>query len=721
MSKFKDKDPFYTREAKKYDKPIPSREFILQYLEERGKPVTFTHILKHFELKEADLKEGIRRRLNAMVKQGQLMTNRRGSFALVDKMELMRGQVMGTKDGRGFVVPDSGGEDILLSPYQMRAVFPDDIVLVRVEYIDVRNQRHGIVVEVLEHNTKQLVGKFCQEDGISFVEPEKKRITQEVLIPPGQENGARISQIVTVEIISQPTHKRRATAKVIEIVGDHMAPGLEIDIAIRAYGLPYQWSDEVIGELKNISKEISEKEIKSRKDFRELMFVTIDGEDAKDFDDAVYCEVNPKGGWKLWVAIADVSYYVKPDAALDREALNRGNSVYFPGRVIPMLPELLSNGLCSLNPNEDRLVIVCQMNISKEGTVMRYLFGEAIIRSQYRLTYDQVFNMFKNEAKKKLQPLQNMLKIMRNLYEVLSARRKERGALEFETTETKIVFDSKGKIKEIVPTYRNDAHRMIEEFMLSANVACAKYLSSQEMPMLYRVHEGLDKLKLRDLIKFLRTLGVKVDFNDATVPTSKQVAKLLSRVITRPDGHIIQTVVLRSMKQAIYSPANKGHFGLAYKYYGHFTSPIRRYPDLLVHRAIKHLNSGGNRDNFIYDFNEMSQYGEHCSMTERRADDATRDAVAWLKCEFIQGKLGQIFDGIISNVTGFGIFVELKDIYVEGLVHITNLDNDYYQFDSSRYCLTGRRTGKKYKLGDKIKIKVAKVNLDDKLIDFELY
>ena len=717
--KSKKKDRFAEREAQKYDNPIPSREFILEYLEERGRPASFHQIAEELHLTEPDNKEALRRRLIAMSRDAQLYENRRGMYGLIAKMELIPGRVIGHKDGFGFVVPDDESDDLFLSARQMRSVFHGDRVVVRASGMDQRGRREGVVVEVLEHNTQQLVGRFMSESGISFVQPSNTRIPNDILIPPQDKGGAQAGQMVVVQITTQPTATARAIGKVVEILGEHMAPGMEIDVAIRNHDLPTEWSSAVLREAKQYSPDVPDEDLKGRLDLRKLPFVTIDGEDAKDFDDAVYCTPRSKGGWTLYVAIADVSHYVKEKGALDQEALNRGNSVYFPGRVIPMLPEVLSNDLCSLNPYVNRLTLVCEMAIGATGKITSYKFHEAVIKSHARLTYNDVYAAVeKNDVtlQERFKDLMPHLKELFVIYRILHAARVKRGAIDFDLPETKIIFGKDRKIEKIVPLQRNDAHRMIEECMLCANICAAKFLLKKEIPGLYRIHQGPSHEKLEDLRKFLGGMGLKLPIRDE--PTPKDYAVLLKSVQGRPDVSIIQTVLLRSLSQAIYHHENIGHFGLAYEAYTHFTSPIRRYPDLLVHRAIRrilrHQFTPGELDS------NLEKMGAHCSMTERRADDATREAMDWLKCEFMLDKVGEEFEGTISAATNFGFFVALKDIYVEGLVHISSLQSDYYQFDAVKQALIGERSGMRYRLGDQVQIRVVRVDLDERKIDFML-
>ena len=712
-------DRFAEREAEKYENPIPSREFILEFLAERGRPATLRQLITELELNESSEKEAIKRRLTAMSRDGQLIQNRRGAYGLLDKMDLIAGRVVGHKDGYGFVIPDDGSDDLFINARQMRMVFHDDKVLARVASIDHRGRREGAIVEVIEHNTREIVGRLLSESGSLLVQPTNTRISQDILIPPDAVHGAKPGQMVIIEVVTQPSSITRPVGRVKEIMGDHMAPGMEIDVAIRNHELPHEWPEEVLQEAKRFSTEVSSDAIQNRLDLRSLPFVTIDGEDAKDFDDAVYCKPSRSGSWILYVAIADVSHYVRPNSALDKEALNRGNSVYFPGRVIPMLPEVLSNGLCSLNPNVDRLALVCEMTINAMGKITHYTFHEAVFRSKARLTYNQVYAMvIENDAALQQKFAESLphLQSLFALYHLLHKTRKKRGSIDFDLPETKIIFGENRKIERIVALQRNDAHRLIEECMLCANISAARYLLQNDCPGLFRVHEGPSPEKLMDLRKFLNEHGLKLPGKE--LPTPRDYAKLLETVAERPDAHVIQTVLLRSLSQAVYDPENKGHFGLAFDAYTHFTSPIRRYPDLLVHRSIRRIL----QEKFVPGEEEpiYEKYGEHCSMTERRADDATREAVNWLKCEYMMDKVGEEFPGVISSVTSFGIFVELSEIYIEGLIHISLLPNDYYHFDPLRHEIYGERSGVHYRLGQPLKVKVVRVDLDEGKIDFML-
>jgi ribonuclease R len=717
---FKIDDPFAERESQKYARPIPSRELILQMLKDSGVPQRLEEIAELLGVGEEEDIESLRRRLNAMERDGQLMKNRRDRYCIVNQKDLIAGRVIGHADGFGFLRPDDGGDDLYLSSKEMRALMHDDRALVCVQGLDRRGRREGSVVDVLERNTQRLVGRLYKEQGISFVVPDSKHVAHDILIPEESLAGAKTGQIVVVDIIEQPSKKRDPIGRIAQVIGDHMAPGMEIEVAIHSFDLPCEWPEAVLEEISGLGEEIPEEAKADRVDLRHLPLVTIDGEDARDFDDAVYCERTPKG-WKLYVAIADVSWYVRPGTALDEEAFKRGNSVYFPNRVIPMLPEVLSNGLCSLNPDVDRLCMVCEMAIDTDGNILRSRFFAGLMRSRARLTYTEVAKILVDGdrvLRRQRRELLPHLEELHALYKVLRRAREDRAAMDFDTQESKIVFGEGKKIEKIVPVVRNDAHRLIEECMLAANTATARHLARKRIPHLVRIHDGPTPEKLTDLRAFLGRLGLSLGGGDK--PEPMDYYKLTGQISGRADEHLIQTVLLRSMAQAVYSPELKGHFGLALEAYTHFTSPIRRYPDLLIHRAIRHVIEDKKRADFRYSANDMVLLGEHCSFTERRADEATRDVVAWLKCEYMQDRLGEEFSGVISAVTPFGFFVELKDVFIEGLVHISNLDKDYFHYDPIGYKLEGERTGKTYRLGDTVAVILARVDLDERKIDLEL-
>ncbi|MBD8514748.1 ribonuclease R [Photobacterium sp. 2_MG-2023] len=726
-------DPFREREAQNYENPIPSREFILEVVRGFSTPVNRDQLFTELKLQGEDQYEGLRRRLRAMERDGQLVYTRRQCYALPERLDLIKGHVIGHKDGFGFVRPEGSGmarqDDLLLPSHQMRGVIHGDYVLVQVAGVDKRGRREGRIVRVLQEYSGQIVGRYFIEDGMGFVVPDDSRISQDIVIPQEVRQGARMGNVVVVEITQRATRQYNAVGKIVEVLGENMAPGMEIEIALRTYDIPHVWPAEVEKQVATLKEDVPEDAKKGRVDLRDLPLVTIDGEDARDFDDAVFCEKKKSGGWRLWVAIADVSYYVRPDSALDKEAINRGNSVYFPAQVIPMLPEVLSNGLCSLNPQVDRLCMVCEMTISAAGKLSGYRHYEAVMNSHARLTYTKVSKMLEGDEdlRQRYAPLVPHLEELYSMYKVLKLAREQRGAIEFETLETQFIFNADRKIDRIVPSERNDAHKIIEECMIMANVASAKLVEKAKEPALYRVHDTPGEERLTGFRDFLGELGLNL--TGGLEPAPSDYAHLAAAIQNRPDKELIQTMLLRSMKQAVYQAENLGHFGLALNSYAHFTSPIRRYPDLALHRAIKYLvakENGTHKDRWTptggyhYSFDDMDVLGEQCSMTERRADDATRDVADWLKCEYMQDHVGDEFEGVIANVTGFGFFVRLNELNIDGLVHISNLDNDYYQFDPIGQRLVGDASGKIYRLGDTVQVKVAAINLNDRQIDFEL-
>lgn len=714
------KDPYAQREAEKYENPIPSRELILELIKKVGKPMRRQQIAQMFEIIGAEQLEALRRRLRAMERDGQLLFNRRQKYCLVNSQDLIAGRVLAHADGFGFVQPDNGSSDLFLSPREMKSLLHNDRVIVRVSGYDRKGRKEGALVEVLERNTHQVVGRLHKQQGVYYVIPDNNKISQDILISSEDIGKAKKGNIVVAEIIQYPEQNRQALGRVVEVLGKHMAPGMEIEMAIRSFQLPHQWPEEVLQEIKPLTKEVPELAKEGRVDIRHLPLMTIDGEDARDFDDAVYCARTAKG-WKLLVAIADVAHYVNVNSALDVEAKNRSTSVYFPEQVIPMLPEILSNGLCSLNPDVDRLCLVAEMYINEQGKIFRSRFYNAVMRSHARMTYTNVAKILVKGNKalsKKYKTLLPHLYELYNLYQVMRRQREVRGAMDFDTQETQILFGSDRKIENIVPSQRNDAHKLIEEFMIAANNTAARFLIRKKIPHLLRIHEGPGSDKLLALKGFLNELGLHLGGGDK--PSPLEYMQLLDTIKGRSDAHLIQTVLLRSMSQAVYSPEKKGHFGLALEAYSHFTSPIRRYPDLLTHRAIKHCIDDKSVSSFFYGLPDMTVLGEQCSANERRADEATREVVNWLKCEFMMDKVGEDFFGTVSGVTGFGLFVELENIFVEGLIHISNLPHDYFHFDAISHQLIGEKSGIRYRLGDRVSVRVARVDLDEKKIDFEL-
>ena len=711
-------DPHAAREATRYETPLPSRELILATMSEQGIPLSVEQLYVLLDI-SSDEREIFSKRLNAMEREGQIIRNRKNSLCIADKLDLISGVVQGHPDGFGFLIPDDktklNGEDLFLSPKEMSQVMHGDRAMVRMSGLDRRGRPEGKIVEVLERRTQNLVGRVIRTSGVTIVAAEDKRVNQDILIPYHLDMNAKSGQVVMVELTEQPSSHAQPMGKIVEILGNYADSGMEIEIALRKHKLPHEFSKEAVKQAESYPRTVQPGDYRGRIDLREMPLITIDGETARDFDDAVYAEPQGKG-WRLVVAIADVSFYVKPNDALDKSALERGNSVYFPRRVIPMLPEALSNGLCSLNPDVERLCMICDMQVDGAGIVKQYKFYPSVMRSQARMTYTKVYEMLQNPQGELAQEFAWLMPHLQNLYSVyqlMLTQREKRGAREFESSETIMVFNDNGKIDRIEPSTRNEAHRLIEECMLAANVCAADFLSQHEHPALYRIHEGPTPEKLELLRAFMGEFGFGVGGGDS--PHAKDYGKLLARIKERPDAQLLQTVLLRSMQQAVYSPDNVGHFGLAYEAYAHFTSPIRRYPDLLIHRAIKAVLNGER-----YKAGDWANLGAQCSMTERRADEATRDVTNWLKCFYMQDKIGEIFEGTVAGVTSFGLFVALDGVYVEGLVHVTELGNDYFHYDKARHEMAGERTGVRYRLGDRLTIKVARVDLETTKIDFTL-
>jgi len=735
----------------KYPYPIPSREEILGVLRTSETPLAANDIAEALSIKRQE-REGFFKRLAAMERDGQIRLDQRGHYQLTHPSNFVAGRVQGHRDGYGFLIRDDGQDDLFLPTGEMQKVMHNDRVLARIVGYDRRGRPEGHIVEVTDRANKRVIGRLLNENGALIVAPEEKRIGHDILITQNTKK-AKVGQVVVVELTDFPSRHSQPLGRVVEVLGDIDDPGMEIEIAVRKYGVPHEFSQAALDDAAKLPDEVRPVDIKHRVDLRDVPLVTIDGEDARDFDDAVYCEpikVGRGDGFRLIVAIADVSHYVRPNSGLDVDAIERSTSVYFPRRVIPMLPEKLSNGLCSLNPHVDRCVLVCDMVITARGEIKAYQFYPGVMHSAARLTYTEVAAVLTNTKGPEATRRAALLPQLQNLYGVyksLFAARQKRGAIDFDTTETYIVCNAQGKIEQIVPRTRNEAHKLIEECMLAANVCAADFMKRNKHPGLYRVHAGPTAERLENLRTFLRGMGLTLGGGDK--PHASDYAALMAHIRDRPDAQMLQTMLLRSMQQAVYSPDNIGHFGLAYEAYAHFTSPIRRYPDLLTHRAIYAILQGrkyepqaphgvqlntalspraramqaedekrtgrGRPNTAIWE-----ELGMHCSANERRADEASRDVEAWLKCYFMRDKLGEEYGGMVSGVTSFGIFVQLDALFIEGLVHVTELGSDYFQYDEIKNELRGERTGIRYRLSDRVRVQVSRVDLDARKIDFRL-
>ncbi|WP_440903335.1 ribonuclease R [Catenovulum sp. SX2] len=702
-------------------------EKVCQFVSEQSQPISYVELCNQFNINDKDAQHELTACLKALEAEGRVIIDKQQNYATAEVLGLVVGRVVGHKDGFGFVSLPKGQKDLYLAQGQMATVLHGDLVLAKALGSDNRGRKEGRVVRVLQPRNESIVGRIFIEHGIAYVMPDDSRISQEIIVANEHKNGARSGQMVVVTLLTRPNKKMNATGKITEVLGEHMAPGMEIEIALRKYEIPHEWPNAVLKAAERVPEFVGEKDKLDRVDLRELPLLTIDGEDARDFDDAVFCQRKKSGGWRLWVAIADVSYYVRPKTALDAEAQLRGTSVYFPDQVVPMLPEQLSNGLCSLNPQVDRLCMVCEMTVSEQGRLSGYQFYQAVMNSHARLTYNKVSQILQGDEKliERYQSLVPHLQELHAMYNALKDARHQRGAIEFETAEPKFIFNAQRKIDSIELVVRNDAHKLIEECMIQANVAAARFIAKHDGNALYRVHDAPDGEKLTQFVQFLAELGIESNFFAGEIKPI-HFKQLVDRIQGRPDQELIQTMLLRSMKQAVYSPDNNGHFGLALPAYAHFTSPIRRYPDLVVHRSIKaillkqkQMQAGCGEHS--YSDAEAEALGINNSMAERRADEATRDVAGWLKCEFMQDHVGDVFNGVISAVTSFGFFVRLDDMHVEGLVHVANLENDFYIYDNAKQRLIGEQKRKVYKLGDEVTIQVLSANLDERKIDFVLY
>lgn len=710
-SALRHQDPYLNRELQRYVNPLPSREWILTILDRIGIPVNTSVLANKLGITKEE-KAFFERRLNAMARDGQVLINRRGAVCVADKLALVKCRVEVHKDDFGFAIPlnPADGNDFVLYARQMLGLMNGDIVTVRPAGVDRKGRREGQVLDIIERANKDVVGRLKLEHGVALLIPEDKRLGASIVLQPHSVGKAKAGQVVVASIESYPDASQAAVARVTEVLGDYADSGMEIEIAVRKHHLPHQFSSACLKQAEKISDHVKPSEYKNRVDLRELPLITIDGETARDFDDAVYAEKIGRN-YRLVVAIADVSHYVKPDDAIDVDAQERATSVYFPRRVIPMLPEKLSNGICSLNPNVERLCMVCDMEITYAGNIKSYQFYPAIMRSHARLTYTQAWDWISNDQTD--DPLKKHVLNLYQLYQILLKKRLQRGAMEFDSIETQMVFNKQGKIERIIPVIRNEAHRLIEECMLAANVCAAEFLHKHKHPALYRNHAGPTSEKLINLREQLGLLGLKLRGGDH--PSPKDYASLFQQIKDRPDRQIIEVMMLRSMQQAVYEPNNLGHFGLAYPAYTHFTSPIRRYPDLTIHRAIKAVLNHSK-----YEPKSWNELGVRCSQVERKADNASRDVENWLKTYYMRDKIGEVFSGRVSGMANFGLFITLDDVYIDGMVHISDLGEDYFNYHPELMAIIGERSGLRFKLGDKVTVKVARADLEQSRIDLLL-
>ena len=720
------RDPHADREAARYERPIASRELILQLITAADGPMDAATLAERLGLTDADRFEALSNRLRAMLRDGQLLQNRRGGFVPAQRMDLIPGIVIANPDGFGFLRPDAGGgDDLFLPPFEMRKAMHGDRVLASVTGVDRRGRREGSIVEVLERRLNRLIGRFTVEAGISFVVPDDRRIQRNVMIPADARMDAQNGQLVVCELVHAPDTNRPPIGRVLTVLGDRLTASLAVQAAIHGHELPHEFPATVLAEAAAVPIEVQPTEAARRVDIRHLPLVTIDGEDAKDFDDAVYCEPS-RNGYRLVVAIADVSHYVRPGAPLDDEAQKRATSVYFPGFVVPMLPETLSNGICSLKPKVDRLCFVCDMQVNRKGEVTSSEFYEAVMHSHARLTYTQVWNAVgdgipdeaREDALGVIGSLLPQVERLHQLYQVLSKARERRGAIEFESSEVRFVLGPKGEVVQAGMLQRNDAHKLIEECMIAANVEAAKFVIDADVPSPFRIHERPPEQKYADLQEFLKEFGLRMPAWAQVEP--RDFTQLLKKIRERADAALLESVLLRSQSLAVYATGNVGHFGLALEAYAHFTSPIRRYPDLLLHRAIKHALSGVRPEKFKYSPSEMAQLALQSSERERRADEAEREVDERYRAAWMERHVGGEFSGVISGVTSFGLFIELDDSKVNGLIHVTQLPYDYYHFDPIRRTLSGERMGREFRLGDRVDIVVLKASVEDRRIDFRL-
>ena len=697
-----------------------SADIVLKYLSQRTEPANTKAIAETLGRVGKEGRQETFEILESLRDEGKVSQLSKHRWAMKHAIIEHRGRIVGHVDGHGYVLTDETREKVFLRSHDMREALHNDIVNVRITGRDKRNKLFGQITEIVERGNLTIVGRYFNESNVHFVVPDDQRIGQDVYVLPEHTAGATHGQVVAIAITKHPTKNFQPLGEITEVIGDYMSPGMEIEIAIRKHQLPHEWPSAVVSQADSFSADVTEKDFEGRKDIRDLPLVTIDGEDARDFDDAVYCEPLNNGRNRLVVAIADVSSYVKEQSPLDQEAWQRGTSVYFPNNVIPMLPEVLSNGLCSLNPKVNRLCFVCDLIVDTDGEIETYDFYQAVMYSHARLTYTQVAKLIDGDAANSGIPeeLQPSIADLYTLSQKLGKRRRASGTIEFEIPEPLIVFDENRKIDRVEARERNNAHRLIEECMLAANICASLMLDDSGAAGIYRVHDAPDEDKIADARVFLRQFKLLLGGGDA--PSAKHFSEVINKVDDPLTAKIVQTTLLRSMKQARYDVENTGHFALNFDSYTHFTSPIRRYSDLLVHRQIRRLLDKPELQDTDEKFIQVNKTAEQTSSTERRAEAATREAVQWLKCEFMSHKVGDNFFGVVSTATEFGIFVELEEFYIDGLVHITSLGQDYYHFNSEKRQLVGEHSGKIYQSGDRLEVQVARVDMEQGRIDFSL-
>ncbi|QCI17359.1 ribonuclease R [Buchnera aphidicola (Aphis helianthi)] len=729
-------DTYQKNDYKKYINRIPSRESILSFLKEHKNLINQKKIENKFSINNQEDKKALHFRLKAMERDNQIIYTCNRYYIISENLNIVTGKVIGHRDGYGFLRTETLKEDLWLSIKQMKLCIHGDIILARVIKSEKKGRNSAKVLKVLKPNNVLIVGRYYVEKKIKFVIPDDNRFNFKIFVFSSTlTKKLAIGSIVVVKLNKNFLKKKnKIKGIIVEILGGkEMRTTLAIDIAIRTHSIPYLWPKEVKNQIYEINDKIDQKELKNRIDLRHIPFFTIDEKDACDFDDAIFCKKkNNEEGWDLWVAISDVSYYIKSDSPLDKEAIKRGNSVYFPSLVVPMLPEKISIDLCSLNPYVERLCVICEMSLSNQGELIKYKHYEAVICSKGRFTYDEIFKIWNGDIKlcTKYNKLLKYIKNLLLLQKVFKKYNISKKGIYFENLETKFILDSNFKIKHIYKHIRNDAHKFIESCMILANIASARFIKKYQYPILFRNHDRPTEDSVKNFRMTLKELGLSLSGGE--VPESVNYSNLLKKIKNRPDYEMIQTILLRSMKQAVYSPENRGHFGLSLSSYVHFTSPIRRYPDLLLHRVIKNIlfELNNYKKDFkknksfkcnLYHINDIKNIGIHCSMTERRADEANRDVMDWLKCDFMEKKIGNIFTGVVSNVVSFGFFVRLNKYFIDGLVRIDSLHDDYYYFDPVRLKFIGKSTKNIFRLGDTLKVKVVSVNLHQRKIELSLY